>query len=197
NNVIQWLLQNKNITTVIMASRWGLHAMGCGIGKTESSAPLSDCCFMEGTVPARTIDENIRLFEKGIRGTCQQLKDAGKQVILFSPIPEREYYTPDFYWRLYRFGLKESKLLTNKTSLDIYYERQKFVLDVLKRLQDDHLAIVIDAAKPFLEGDGYVDKKGDVLLYKDDDHLSPAGAVYLIDEVKDQIIPYLTKPDGR
>ncbi|MEG1257894.1 MAG: SGNH hydrolase domain-containing protein, partial [Akkermansia sp.] len=143
------------------------------------------------------VEENLKFFEKGLRNTCQQLKDAGKQVILFSSIPEREYYTPDFYWRLYRFGLKESKLLTNKTSLDIYYERQKFVLDVLKRLQDDHLAIVIDAAKPFLEGDGYVDKKGDVLLYKDDDHLSPAGAVYLIDEVKDQIIPYLTKPDGR
>ncbi|MEG1508113.1 MAG: SGNH hydrolase domain-containing protein, partial [Akkermansia sp.] len=193
NNVIQWLLQNKNITTVIMASRWGFNAMGCGIGRIESSVPLSNCYLQEGTMPARSVEENLKFFEKGLRKTCQQLKDAGKQVILFSPIPEHEYNTPDFYWRLYRIKINKS----NKTSLDLYNRRQKLAMDVLKRLQDDHLAIVIDAAKPFLEGDGYVDKKGDVLLYNDDDHLSPAGAVYLIDEVKDQIIPYLTKPDGR
>ncbi|MEG1071052.1 MAG: acyltransferase family protein, partial [Akkermansia sp.] len=199
NALSQWLIQNKKISTVLLVSRWGVNALGCGMGKQESHRllPLSLYYLKERTISAKTVEENLKFFEKGLRNTCQQLKDAGKQVILFSSIPEREYYTPDFYWRLYRFGLKESKLLTNKTSLDIYYERQKFVLDVLKRLQDDHLAIVIDAAKPFLEGDGYVDKKGDVLLYKDDDHLSPAGAVYLIDEVKDQIIPYLTKPDGR
>ncbi|MEG0025609.1 MAG: acyltransferase family protein, partial [Akkermansia sp.] len=184
-DAIQILLNNyKDINTYIISYKWSDEGFNC-FGKTERL--LSD----------DKMREYIDLLDKSLRATCKFLNKEGKQVILFTSIPEHKYETGDFYWRLSKCRLTKSNVYTNKTSIEKYCRQHNLILSVLRKIQEDHLAIVINSGSPFLEDGGYIDKKGDTLLYKDHHHLSPAGAVYLIDEVKDQIIPYLTKPDGR
>lgn len=190
DEVMNWIINNKEIKTVFLMGRWSSYCLGAGSGPYESGEPLKLLLLAKGR-NAENLQENIHFFEQGLRETCKKLKAANKTVVLFTPLPEHGYSSSEFYARLEILHLKETEKRTNKLSLSLYNERHKKVMEILSRIKNDNLAILIESSKPFLNGSYYTDRDGDTILYLDDDHISKEGAIHMVDCIEEELNSYL------
>ncbi len=164
--VLDLLVADPSIKTVILHARWSLYSKGQKeFGQTPAAVPLYGGVF-------RSPDELERFYAVRIRETVDKLIAAGKQVVLIYPIPEAGVNVPDLLARQAAGGA------TPESSIrcDDFFERQGFVIRALDSLgESDRIARIRPYEKLLHDGRLTVMDHGQS-LYMDDDHLSDAGA---------------------
>lgn len=169
--VLAQLRELSEIKTVILSGRWAFLAEGHrSPGEHGANAVLK---FSDGTGT-----DNFSVFEVGLRSTISALRDMGKQIILLQGTPEVGrnvsllYMNDTFFERDYPITIARAD----------YVARNMRVAEVFASIEaagDITFIPVADRMCP----DACLTRADGILLYRDDDHLSPAGARWLLSKV--------------
>ena len=138
----------------------------------------------EGKSPPTSAAESQENFVIGLEETLKFLKS--KKVVIVGAIPYQGVDTAQCLTRP-TFIISQEKLINNCSgfSRDQVFQRLDDVNSILKSYAEKHGAIFIDPTETFCpkRSPNCIRVKDNTLLYKDDDHLSRAGATLLAKEI--------------
>lgn len=177
DDVMRYVLTHPEINTVIMISRWSVYIAGYNhdFGPAERKQ-IDDAFITDASGGALNRHDRETLFTSQITKTVKQLTNAGRTVVLVYPVPETGYHTPTTLAHLVLFGRDPSSFTR---PVDYYFDRQNFVFNTLDQLEPSDRIVRIFPHKRLCDNVKcivYLDGKS---LYRDNDHLSLAGADYI------------------
>ena len=179
--VLSWLAQHPELRTVFLYSRW---VSAASIGHAGG-----------GHVVAYQLEQQpedltpLEVFEQGLTDLVVKLREMGREVILFSSVPEQSMDIP---LMLHQAKLYRRSPMDFVVDYPAYCQRQKEVSDVFRKLESSGLATVwwVDdfffpqgEKRPLLTPDN-------VALYRDGDHLSSTGAKLLVEFFRSKLDAY-------
>lgn len=172
DQVLAYLRARPNINTVILAARWALSATGVRYGlESGRDVRLVD---LEAKKNRDGKESNLDIYLRGLERTLAALRAAGKHIVVVGQIPEVGIDVPAAYAIAYATGRDVNALIAPART------------DYDARVRDAHAPFVEGASRSeltFIEPhtalcDTWrcrVTREG-YALYRDDDHLSFAGA---------------------
>lgn len=166
--VMDYLIGNPSVKTVILSARWSLYTRGQNEKPGEDEPELVG---QESLSPAEQED----YYKHQIMVTVSKLLEAGKTVVVVYPIPEIGLNVPDYLAKISASG---DPLPSSVTCLD-YQIRHHSVITALDSLGErPHLVRIKPQLLLMHENQAKIMAHNQP-LYFDDNHLSPAGAFYL------------------
>jgi peptidoglycan/LPS O-acetylase OafA/YrhL len=168
NDEVVKLAMSHEITEVILEARWAKNAEGTSYGVE----PQGDTVLVDDKSQSGDAADNHAVFERGLVRTVQTLVDAGKKVIVVASVPEIGWPVPAVLARLKLAN--ESRNMA--PAVATYFERQRFVMDVLARLKAIHGVSVIYPHEVLCAGGSCEVARDGIPLYRDEHHLSVYGA---------------------
>lgn len=188
--VYDFIESNPQIEYVVMAARWTLGIEGVRFNNKEGGVELGRKTHLDIVANDKYLyhEEYSRrgAIAEAYINSVQELLDAGKKVILVYPVPEVGWNVPDYisryYWVDPNMIYSEA---TASTNFDVYKARNKRAINALDRINDQNLFRVFPG-KLFcnndISGRCIVQKDGEI-YYRDDNHLSDAGAKLVLEKV--------------
>ncbi|MCT4556817.1 MAG: acyltransferase [Pelagimonas sp.] len=171
-SVLNSLRALPDVKTIVLSGRWAFPAEGNRWpGEHGAAAVLRD-------INKPDLTDNFSVFESGLRRSLTTFQDMEKEVILFEGTPEFGKDVSLLYMNDAFFGT-DRPITIPRTSYDARNARVNALFD---QLSDEGLIRFIKVADAMCPGQ-CVTRKDGTLLYRDDDHLSPAGAVHLLSTV--------------
>jgi len=188
---VQSIEASESIETAILVARWAyvVHGFNTDFGAYERDRSGAPGILMLNSERRMTKDQARDLFRVGLSKIVSRLKTAGKRVVVMYPTPEVGYHVPRTMARLlHYYGTADG---FSRPS-DYYFRRQRVVFSVL-----DSLGNIVERVYPHqvfvAEGTAIVQDEG-WPLYRDDDHLTLAGAEMLMPMFEE--ILWTTSGDG-
>jgi peptidoglycan/LPS O-acetylase OafA/YrhL len=170
--VLDLILSERSISTVILAARWGLWAEGTRY-KRENRGGAVVLSVAQKTEPA---PHNVSALGAGLDRTIAALTAAEKTVWLVGPIPEVGYPVPRALY-LARLGqLQHSHIQPSAEELQ---ERQKHVFALFGALAQKYPVKIVWPHKVLCDSTACKVERGNVPLYSDDNHLTRTAALSL------------------
>ncbi|MFZ4801552.1 MAG: acyltransferase family protein [Chlorobium sp.] len=174
NAVIDFVKKNKNIQTVILVSRWAANISGAWRQKGEESISITLT-----DKQSNNNQTNTSTFRIGLKRTVDALLKLNKKVVLVTDYPEIGYDVP----RSYYFSARWPEIFnvdSIRPTVAEYNERQKAANAIIEEIANLPGVTRIRTERRFFDeyGKGIIMASGE-LLYRDDDHLSTAGALYV------------------
>ena len=172
NDVMRALEQSRDIKSVILMSRYAQYIKG----KLRPMGP-----YGTGLIVGEALDPPTRkaVFERQLNLTVRRLLAAGKRVILVYPVPEIGFSVPRTLSRLVAMGRDPASFNLPRTDFDA---SETTVLSILDRVDGSPRLVRIwpherlcDSVRCLILADGRA-------LYRDDNHLSRAGANLVLPE---------------
>lgn len=164
NASVMALAARPEIREVILEARWAKYAEGSSYGyEPHGRVVLLDDGMSAG-------QDNHAVFARGLERTVKAL--AGKKVVIVASVPEIGWPVPAVLAR--EKLAAETQILP--PSEDAYFDRQKFVMAILARLErDEGVQVVYPHEVLCRDGRCAVALNG-IPLYRDEHHLSVFGA---------------------
>lgn len=197
----EWILdfiRDEGIEVVVITSRFPLYLHGWRFdneeGGREPDAPayIDRVAFDDRKADVDDKERHARVVA-GINDELLRLLEEVK-VILVYPKPEAGWDVARYaVWDAMRNGVDN---LNISTSYDVYRERNSEILEIFDALEHPDLYRV-DPAKLLCDTylpDRCVNAIGDQIFYRDEDHLSYAGAELLAPLIVDQVEEALATP---
>lgn len=180
---MNYILGDKDISTVILIARWSLNIEGTrtdnGEGGVENGNPALLLPFQ---MDVRSNEERKEAIALRIEWTIKRLIDAKKKVILVYPVPEIGFNVPEADLQNYLSGKPPV------TVSDAFYRRRnQFVDGLFDSLPKSPWIKKVFTEKAFLDPNGSgrcLTVKNNKLLYVDDNHLSVVGADLLVSAIE-------------
>lgn len=172
SKTLDFLRQTPSISTVVLVGRWALAVSG---DRAQGEAGPSARLGRVGTQGTQSAG-NREIFAQGLEDTLRQLNALGKQVILFEGIPELGFNAPQAYLNASFLGAPLPPTPTRAA----YSARNAAVVEVLDTISVAYPTVErINPADYMCTPDCLVEVDG-ILLYRDEDHLSVAGAKRIV-----------------
>ncbi len=169
--ILQFILSAASVRTVVLSARWGLLAEGSRYKKEHRSPAVVQLLWPDGMPTGPHQNQAVLAF--GLRETVAALRAAGKDVWLIGPVPEVGYPVPTAMY-IQQLGMQPS--LDIRPTRDEYQERQRFVIDLFDRLQNEFKIKIIWPDRALCD-ERYCNSEHDGRpLYIDDNHLSVYGS---------------------
>lgn len=169
--VMEGIRKAPAVKDVVLAAEWATYTQGYrddGYGNANSPALASDRMGSAAT-PA----ENKEVFERTLIATIQHLREAKKNVVVVTPVPEFHLPVLKSVVKIRLFGLEPS--LVPQVSMEEYRARNAEVLKVFERLTDVRF---VDSTRYFCGGG--VCRSTDGMgrpLFSDTNHVTQYGAM--------------------
>jgi peptidoglycan/LPS O-acetylase OafA/YrhL len=177
-NALNDVVNNSNIDTVIMVAEWANYTEGRRWGDTITSY------YTDKYSKSNSIDENVKVFERGLKRTLELLANRGIKIIIVGSVPEYNLRVPEYLGKLYRFynstKIPREYLITYKD----YEKRNANVFKAFGNANVYKLANYIDTFKLFCNGTfcEYMDNDNNV-FYQDASHVSYSGSKVIVNEI--------------
>lgn len=174
NGALNYVLDDKRISTVILASRGPLYLSGHGPeGEPEHDRRLK---FTENP----SLTDYPEVFAAAMRTTLKRLLGANKEVVFVIDVPELAFDPKSCVEiRPLRFGARQAKSPC-AVPRAAYDERNAGYRAVLAAVLKDFPAVKVwDPARLLCDEQFCWAMKDGTMLYRDDDHLSLAGSLWL------------------
>ncbi len=173
--VLDAILADPEIHTVVMAARWTIYAEGTRFGEESGS----DLYLSQARWGWLSFHENRRVFAQALDETVSALREAGKRVLIVGQVPE-------FGFDAYRCQLMARAWNRSQAACDLPREaveiRRASTEELLAaRAQGDPDVIHIDPIGRFCDDTACHSAGKAHIYYHDDDHLSRSGAIRLVD----------------
>lgn len=179
--VLEFIIQHKNLKTVILAARWSYNA---GFMNKYDLVPHQSIRRLN---QHDTSKSEFWVLIEGLKETIQELKKANRKVILVTDVPMLESLPVNYLARFRLFGKKINDWTpkrsfyeaNNKQINDLFYEFEK----------EGFVDEVIPLHEYFFDGNKTILEENGKFLYKDDDHISYYGAM----KVRSVFMKYMPK----
>ena len=173
NQAILDYIQRHDIKHVVLSARWA--------SVTSGKRYKADANYRIYLDPNRDLSKNPEIFQEKLSQTIKALKEQGRHVYIISSIPEVGHNVFLYYIRSQHMNFADLDIQTLRPSLKDFLERNKLPLDYFETLED------VDVIHPYkhLCSEGYCSIMAeDTPLYRDNDHLSRHGSLYLTPVLK-------------
>ena len=170
-------LGDDTIKSVILHAEWANYAQGTR-WKTRDTR-----YFFDELTSNTSIDENKRVFERGVTRTVEALSDAGKRVIIVKSVPEYDVLLPNYLARSFE---RHGKLVLGDAGITTveYSQRNEEVEQAFQKLPKDSGLAFVETFDVFCpEGQCKAFDAKNNVLYNDANHLSLYGARMLVDRI--------------
>ena len=178
NAATEYILGNDHISTVIMIGRYALYVEGLtdDLGPAERGGSTSAAYITDVDRNVSGLEGRRHLFQAQLEKTVETLLNAGKRVVLVYPVPEVGYDVPP---TLARMALERRPLDSFTTPLSAYQYRQRFIVEALDGLGQSRQLVRVYPSKSLCDGARCIVYANGEPLYRDDSHLSLAGADFV------------------
>lgn len=194
--IYRLIRENESIEYVVMMARWTLSMEGTrfdnqeGGVETSKNKPHLDLVVNGQPEYHPEYDHQPELSER-FADSIQALLDMGKKVILIYPVPETGWSVPTYISRYYMINSTQAfRPDVGSTSYKVFKERNNRSYEALDKVgQHPDLYRIYPEnilCNNDVKGRCVVQKQGHA-LYRDDDHLSNAGAKLLVDQIIEKI----------
>jgi hypothetical protein len=92
--VLALLIESKAITTVVLAARWPVYALGTPFGVPEELPGAPGYALIAGIANNSASPTSIEVLEAALGNTVNLLMRAGKKVIVVGAVPEMRFDVP-------------------------------------------------------------------------------------------------------
>jgi peptidoglycan/LPS O-acetylase OafA/YrhL len=182
---LDFAIKSNEVQYVVLFAEWSYYVKGFR-EEGDNVKPKARSLAMDDDGPARNIGDNASVFTRSIRKTVAMLNDAGKRVIIITPVPEFSRAVMPTILKHVRFsGSDNSHAGAPEVSLPDYLDRNAEVLAAFKDLTNITL---VDSARLFCDTDmcSSVDSNGHI-LYSDTNHLTEFGAQVVVRQLMKSI----------
>ncbi len=158
--LMHWLRSHPSITHVIVAQKW--HARFDPVSQQQ--------------------------HEKDLRIFLQELRRAGKKVVLFAPTPEFPHQPPLLHFDK-AFSLRHiSPAEVEKTAAVCdpasYLRINQSILPILYKMRDEGLCVLIEPLQALQPGEVFRAIRGNSMLMIDDNHMDPGLSIPLVEKLR-------------
>jgi peptidoglycan/LPS O-acetylase OafA/YrhL len=194
---LAFIASEPRISVVVAAARWAYYTENGPFGR-ESGAPVY---LEDGTTPEQTREHGRSVFRGGLEALVERVAATGKRLAIVSEIPEVGVHVPDCLLR--RELLPALQALAGPgpscgAPAEQVAGRLRFVEAELEALAMRHPSLLVLPPFAVLCGSGECLTRGaGEVLYVDDNHLSSAGAVFLVRHLADPLSRAVAAQQGR
>lgn len=182
SEVIKFLRQRDDLTTIVLAARWPVYALETGFGVSENVAGAPTYSLLASKEAPFSASNSVEVFRASLGNTIDQLVRAGKKVIVVGAVPEMMFDVPSCVAR------KRMSLLP---AVDCglpqgtVVERVGEVNSAIEDATRQYKALAVFPSQ-MLCREGYcrVESPTTEILYYDHNHLSTAGARYVFSNLR-------------
>lgn len=184
--VLDYVLANPDIQTVFIAGRWMAHMTGRDID--DPADHVSRESIFVGTPSTNDGERRMEIFTDTLVDTLDRLVASGKRIVFLHAVPELPFnarecisWTPNrFVSRVPRASCDYDRRVTDIRSLE-FRPQLNTVLELYPTLAQ------VDPEEFFCDTAVCRARQKNVLLYRDDDHLSLDGARWLGTEMAQSV----------
>ena len=174
SEVLQYLAERDEITTVMLAARWAFAVNG-EYDKREESHAL-ELIDLQSTGSGDA--DNAGIFEAGLRRAIERLRELGKDVVLVGPVPEIGYDVPSATFVALKTNRDVDRLIS--PTMSEHRQRNEDIMAIFESLEESMAVSAVLQPSDYLCDPGYCRVAMDnAPLYRDDNHLSTPGSEYL------------------
>jgi peptidoglycan/LPS O-acetylase OafA/YrhL len=189
NAIMNFIKSHLEIKTIFIACRWSVYIHGTLSDKGEN--PLSFKLYDTKGEYDRS-NSNEFILGVGLKRTVQEIIRMNRKVVLVSDVPEIGLNVPHLYSMNSRFPMLSFQQQQFVPSRAEYNERQKEANTILEEIAELPGVELVRPERMMFDKNARarIIDNGE-LLYRDDDHLSTAGALFVakvFDEVFKEII---------
>ncbi|MDD5214628.1 MAG: acyltransferase family protein [Methylococcales bacterium] len=167
---LDFILTTKSVHTVFVSNRDKLIIDGLNDPKLPHNQFKTDKTKSENTAA---------LFQQTMRETFQQLLAAQKRVIFLTDVPELEFNPTACISRPWRLSKESAKMPCAVSREQVAKNHQAYLDLVMPVLNEFPQVIVWDTTGAFCDETNCWAVKDRQMLYRDSDHLSEVGSLYL------------------
>ena len=174
--VLEQLLADSRIRTVLLAARWAVYMEGFTghYGPAEAGMNKAECLLSRpGGLPAGS-PEIRQEFSRLLNTTIMRLRAAGRVVVLVYPIPEVPFKVPQTLAAEVLCGRDPARWRMSADGM--FFQRQEAILNILDNMPDGTGLVRVKPHQVLIRNQALRVMDEDRVLYRDDDHLSLAGA---------------------
>lgn len=171
------IVQSDHIKTVILVARYAVYVQGRAraLGPAERSE-ISSVYITDVNGAAPDLEGRLNLFSTALEKTVNELLSAGKKIVLVYPIPEVGYDVPV---TLAQIVIKGQPPESFTRTIDHFWERQRSIFKMLDNLGQSQQVLRLYPHKQLCNAERCITYSDGNPLYRDDDHLSLAGAEFI------------------
>jgi peptidoglycan/LPS O-acetylase OafA/YrhL len=175
--IFEYVLKNKSIELVFLASRWPTAVTGKqfqDLGRTDSAPRDYPVLISEGV--REKLDRGA-VVQRALHNTLEQLQKAGKKVVVLDSVPELRFKARDCVEWVPNAFVKRTRnpdCHVPRVELDARVATYRPYLD--KPISYFPHTILIDPRYAFCDAQYCYGRRGSRLMYRDDDHLSVDGS---------------------
>lgn len=170
--LIQYLKQNEEITTVFIANRWSIRF---GNNYYEPSGGYVDLAIWP--------DKDYDSFRKFVA----KIKDLGKSVVIFRDVPmlaPGDFTRRVWMSKVYGRPMDVDKI---KTTRDDYEKLNQKINNFFAALESEGMCTVLHTDEAILQSETFSCYQNGKFYYRDRDHLSYDGSILVIEHLKPAI----------
>lgn len=176
---LDYVRSTPSIRTVVLVGRWPLFVEGNRVpGEPGSPALLR----VLGDAHTEGVEANALAFAHGFEKTIDALQQTGSRIVIIGGIPEIGRSVPDAMALKLTMGAPKLEGPT----LAATQARQARANSIISAGLDPGQVVFVDPVTLMCDERCPVEQDG-VPLYRDDDHLSDAGAALVVPELLDQV----------
>ena len=169
------IVRDLGIENVVLIARWSFYVHG---GEPGGFDRVRDVFMGVDGMEARTTQENAEVFKVGLADTVRALTDAGATVWIVKQVPLQDALPPNSLAKAAMFGRQINKI---GRPVSEHRRRQALVESNFDAVKDEN-AKLLDPAEKLCNSLGHCIVEADQKsLYRDDDHLSTFGALWIKD----------------
>ena len=194
--LFDYIKENKDIDYVVMLARWALLMEGSRFNNQEGGIePTFQKPHLDLVVDGKpeyhpAYDHRPELSER-YADSIQALLDMGKKVILVYSIPEAGWNVPRYLSRYYLINPQQAfSPNAGSTSFEVFKERNRGSYAALDSVGQNPNLFRVYPEQVFCNNDvkdRCIVQRDGHLLYKDDDHLSNAGAKLIAEKIMEHM----------
>lgn len=168
--VIDYIKQNKSLKKVILCARWGYYIKEKNLSLLNREISLSDS----------VINDNYFLY--GLKKTIDKLIELGKEIYIIYPVPELNYDIRNIIGHISAnfYNVKLESYLENKNQ---YIKKNQLFLDFIKNYNINYKKLHLIEIQNFFYNDCNSIISNNHLLFRDQNHLSKFGSLYLVNSI--------------
>jgi len=167
---LNYSVNSKTIKKIILASRGPLYIYGKGLNEPDLNVEIS-------LINKPEIKDFAKVYELAFSQTLNFLVNSKKQIIFISDNPELGFNPLTCFKRPFSTNPAKSPCAIERKE---YEQRTKLVLELNNKIMLQYPSVLLfDQANHLCDSEFCYAVLNDVLLYRDDDHLSYEGANFI------------------
>lgn len=175
--LLDYVLKTREITTVVLSHRGAVHLTGTDLASPRQVFELVD--------PSNSGHTGRRaIYEAAFRDALRRFHQAGKRVVVVLDPPELPFVplgcVRDTFGHPPRFASSGRNICPTVSRVSVQ-QREAVYREVTARITSEFQLSTVDLGAPLCDEKECRVVIDSQLLYRDSDHLSPAGAEYVVD----------------